>query len=383
MVKDGNWYDEDLGYFTTSEFDWDTFRSSAKLSGLEKSEIFMPLGTPVAVDPDGDGIFPIDNCQTVYNPDQKDTDHDGIGDVCETLVKQATSTTVNVSSKVYDGQPVNATATVTRPGSTNLTITALTYTGRNGTSYNSTTAPTNVGEYTASATYAGDDNYFGSNGSKDFSITKATATIGLNAGSLTQTFSNSQKVVTATTNPAGLSYSVTYNGSTTAPKNAGSYTIVATITDPNYNATSANGTLTINKATAIVTLDNLTQTYDGSAKSASASTNPTGLKVDFTYNGKSDLPVHAGSYDVVGTINDSNYEGFATGKLVIDPKSASITITASDLNQTYNGSPKTVTATTTPAGLSYSITYNGVTTAPTTANSYNVVATINNPDYVG
>jgi len=45
-------------------------------------------------DPDGDGIpdlepwsgaqFPLDNCPGVYNPDQADSDNDGVGDACET-----------------------------------------------------------------------------------------------------------------------------------------------------------------------------------------------------------------------------------------------------------------------------------------------------------
>ncbi len=57
-------------------------------------------------------------------------------------------------------------------------MTPLTYNGRNGTTYGpSATAPTTAGDYTASATFAGDTNHTGSAGSADFTITRASQTI--------------------------------------------------------------------------------------------------------------------------------------------------------------------------------------------------------------
>ena len=67
----------------------------------------------------------------------------------------------------------------------------------------------------------------------------------------------------------------------------------------------------------MVILGNLAVTYNGSPQSATATTAPSGLNVTFTYNGSSTSPTNAGSYTVVGTINDPNYQGSATGTLVI------------------------------------------------------------------
>ncbi|HZL29132.1 MAG TPA: MBG domain-containing protein [Acidobacteriaceae bacterium] len=59
------------------------------------------------------------------------------------------------------------------------------------------------------------------------------------------------------------------------------------------------------------------------------------------------------------------------------------TVTLSNLNQTYTGSPISVTATTNPVGLAVSITYNGGSTPPTAAGTYAVVATITAQGYTG
>jgi hypothetical protein len=53
------------------------------------------------------------------------------------------------------------------------------------------------------------------------------------------------------------------------------------------------------------------------------------------------------------------------------------------MTQVYDGTPKSVTVTTIPLGLSVSVTYNGLPTAPTSDGSYAVVATITDSNYTG
>ena len=194
---------------------------------------------------------------------------------------------------------------------------------------------------------------------------------------------------TATTVPAGLTLDFAYqqNGTPVAsPTNAGDYDVTATIDDPNYQGT-ASDVLHIAQATATVTFDtsSLTQTYDGSALAATATTVPAGLTLDFAYqqNGTPVAsPTNAGDYDVTATIDDPNYQGTASDVLHIAQATATLSFDASSLTQTYDGTARVVTVTTNPAALSgVSITYDGSTTAPTGAGTYDLSATLTNANY--
>jgi hypothetical protein len=60
------------------------------------------------------------------------------------------------------------------------------------------------------------------------------------------------EAVTVTTSPPGLSgVAVTYNGSTTPPTGAGSYAVVASMSNASFTASNVSGTLVINPATPV------------------------------------------------------------------------------------------------------------------------------------
>jgi len=141
--------------------------------------------------------------------------------------------------------------------------------------------------------------------------------------------------------------------------------------------------VTGNWLTAVVNLGSLNQVYDGTAKSATATTIPSGLTVDFTYNGSATAPTNSGSYTVIGTVNDATYagSGSATGTMIISKAAA--TVTLGGLNQAYDGTAKSATATTAPSGLTVNLTYDDLVTAPTLAGSYAVVGTISDANYAG
>jgi len=102
-------------------------------------------------------------------------------------------------------------------------------------------------------------------------------------------------------------------------------------------------TLTVNKAAATVTLGSLTTTYNSLPRAATASTIPAGLSVSFTYDGSATLPKNAGSYVVVATINDINYQGSTSGTFIINK--ATLTATADNKSKIYGSvnPPLTIT----------------------------------------
>jgi len=80
-------------------------------------------------------------------------------------------------------------------------------------------------------------------------INKAPAIVTF--GNLSLTYDGSPKIASVTTNPPGLGVIVTYNGSQTPPSAIGSYSVVATVADPNYSGT-VYGNMTISEGPATV-----------------------------------------------------------------------------------------------------------------------------------
>ena len=212
-----------------------------------------------------------------------------------------------------------------------------------------------------------------------YTVVKADADVTLS--DLTYTYDpDTGRAATATTDPVGLTVTLTYDGGATLPTNAGTYEVIGIISDVLYQGSATND-LVISKASASVTLDDLTPTYDGSSHAATATTDPVGLTVDLTYDGSGTAPTAAGTYEVIGVVNDANYEGSATNDLVISKASAVVTL--DNLSYTYDGSSHAATATTDPVGLTVDLTYDGSATAPTAAGTYEVIGVVSEASYQG
>jgi hypothetical protein len=205
--------------------------------------------------------------------------------------------------------------------------------------------------FTPSSTLSGNTTYslsIGSNATAadgstfhaPFSTSFQTATAPLAAtitlGNLTQTYNRTARSASATTSPAGLAVSVTYNGSATAPTNAGNYTVNATITEPGYSG-SATGTLSITrKGLTISGLTGVNKVFDGTTTASVSGTAAlvgveTGDTVTlggtpaFTFNNSTvgtNKPITASGYTISGA-SASNY-------LLAQPTGLTANITAAE-----------------------------------------------------
>jgi len=215
--------------------------------------------------------------------------------------------------------------------------------------------------------------------SMDISVEQLPAIVNLQ--NLVQHWDGGPHCASAITDPPGLQVDLTYNGMTNCPVDGGSYQVVGNVNDITYFGVVTN-TLVIDKAPAIVTLTNLVQTYDGTARFVAAVTIPSGLAVNITYNSSPSVPITGGSYTVIATINETNYCGSVTNRLVVLPIAAT-TVVLSDLIRAYDGGLKCASYTSVPPGLQVDLTYNGSSNCPSAMGSYTVVGVVNDSSYYG
>jgi hypothetical protein len=111
---------------------------------------------------------------------------------------------------------------------------------------------------------------------------------------------------------------VSVSGTTATVNNAGETLISASQAgDATYTAVTFTRHQQVNKATATVTLSDLSHQYTGSAFATTVTTVPSSLDVKVTYNGLLTLPSDIGSYIVLAEVVEPNYTGSATDVMTI------------------------------------------------------------------
>ena len=335
----------------------------------------MPAGLVVSITYAGANEAPIAGGSYAIVAEVNDGHY--VGSASGTLVVQPTAQTItfpDIPNQVATNVAIlAATASSGLPVSYDVlsgpgvlaTVTSMTFNGS--------------GEVLVRASQSGDANWMAAPSVTNvFQVEKAVALVTLT--NLAQTYDGTPREVTAVTAPTGVVVVVTYDGHAWVPTNAGRYAVTGMVAEAIWQG-SATGTLVVGQAPATVHLQDLAQTYDGTARAATATTMPAGLVVEFTYDGHSWVPTNAGTYAVTGTVNEVNWQGLATGTLVVGPAAA--TVHLQDLAQTYDGMARTATATTMPAGLTVAFTYGGNAWAPTNAGTYAVTGTVVDADWQG
>ena len=155
------------------------------------------------------------------------------------------------------------------------------------------------GSATITASQAGNGNWLAATSvSQPLVVGKAAATVTL--GNLSQLYTGTAKTVTATVAPAGQPVTVTYNGTTAAPSDAGSYAVVATVNSANYQCTTS-GTLNITKAANAITFGLLPTKAVGDAAFALTGTASSKLPVTYTSSNPAVATIDGNMVTIVGT----------------------------------------------------------------------------------
>ncbi|HXU17948.1 MAG TPA: kelch repeat-containing protein [Terriglobales bacterium] len=256
-----------------------------------------------------------------------DTNHTGSSGSDVIVITKAPSSTVvsGGGSFVFDGNPHAASVAVTGVGGLNLTP-SPNYSG------SCSAAPVHVAETpcTASYTFAGDGDHFGSSDTTIITITKAPSLTVVSGGGSFVFDGNPHAATVAVTGVGGLNLtpSPNYSGAcSAAPVHVAETPCTASYTfagDGDHLGSSDTTIITITKAPSSTTISaGFTVVFDGSSHGVSANvTGAGGLNqlVPVTYTpGGSTVPLNPGSYTAMATFaGDSDHLGSSSGSVTIN-----------------------------------------------------------------
>ena len=262
-----------------------------------------------------------------------------------TASKGTATITLDSLTQIYDGTARNVKVTTAPAG---LTTVNVTYNGL-------ATAPTAAGTYAVVATL--DNPSWQGTTSGTLTVGKGTQPALTVTGSNAGTYNSTVQLATGggggiggVTFAAGTSAActVTAAGLVSIISGIGDCAIIATKAgDPNYGpATSTPFVITVSKARTVITISNLSFSYDNTTKPATVTTAPASdVAPVVTYDGLADLPLHARSYAVQAMLTSSNFSADnATATLVIQKAGQSPLTVSGATTATFNGGPVQVTA---------------------------------------
>ena len=287
-----------------------------------------------------------------------------------TINKATATVTAADKSKTYGASDPELTATVT--GAVNnetLNYTLARATGENAGTYDITVTP------------GSNPNYEVTTANGTFTINKATAIV--TAADKSKTYGASDPELTATVTGAVNNETLNYTLSRANGESAGTYAITVTLgSNPNYEVTAANGTFTINKATATVTADNKSKTYGATDPTLTATVTGVVNNETLNYTLTRANGENAGEYAITVNLGSNpNYEVTSTnGTFTINKATA--TVTADAKSKTYGAADPELTATVTGAVNNETLNYTLARATGENAGEYAITVTLgSNPNY--
>lgn len=155
----------------------------------------------------------------------------------------------NVPAKTFGDDPFTVSATA----SSGLSISSYSLVSGPATINGNTVTITGAGTIIVRATQDGNASFNAAEATQSIVVNRAAATVVIS--NLTHVFDSTTKQAIATTTPLGLNVTLSYNGSATPPRLAGTYNVVATISSPNFQG-SSTASMVIGKASQTITLQN-------------------------------------------------------------------------------------------------------------------------------
>jgi uncharacterized repeat protein (TIGR03803 family) len=208
--------------------------------------------------------------------------------------------------------------------------------------YSSGDAPINAGMYQATAVFAGTANYSPASKSVSIEIVRAVPTVSVSGG----TFGYDGQAHPATASVTGVGgeglgeATISYEPGGSVPVDAGEYLATAAFSGTqNYEAATGTAVVTIARGAPTVQVSGGSFAYDSQPHAASGTARGVNGEdlgpLTFTYNGSADVPVHAGTYTVVGNFAGAGNYQAATATTIIEISRAPLSISVQSATKVY------------------------------------------------
>jgi Tfp pilus assembly protein PilE len=253
----------------------------------------------------------------------------------------------------------------------------------------SSATPSGAGTYSAAVVFTpSDTNYSAVSTNVNVQVNKAAPSVSSWPTATLINFGNAlsaSSLVGGNGTPTGT---FAFADPTVTPSVGSNFIMVVFTPDDTADYNTVNGTVMILVVQGIVEITVLPTaspiTFGQSLAASTLSDGNATVGGSFSFANSSLIPAGAGSFSevVLFTPTNTGYSVITTNVMVTVNK-ATATVVLSGTNQNYDGTARSVTASTTPAGLAVSLTYNGSNAAPTNAGSYTVAATVNDSNYTG